>query len=486
MFNAVQRSRTSASFDQVCKMSSFAAKRRARVIKVADEDGAAGKVSSTTENGGAKEELLKPLFGSKSGRKPFRQSGLRKSFNPADEDGLGGGANNAKDDEGDDGPAVARPSVSRSSSLKQKKKPPKSRLSFGGAAGDPENGEADEPITPKRVPLGQRALENRAAKRGMAIRGLPTRSLDDDDDRPKYSKEFLNELQSSTPSTPRDLSTLHTDDADDMELDASELEGALVVDTPAAPSPKASTQILSEAEIRVRKERRARLAQEEGFLAVEDEEEEDRFGRKKDGTRLLHEDEDLGEGFDDYVEDGGLSLGQRAAKERRKRERQQMAELITAAEGHTSDSSSDSDAERRIAYEAAQTRAGLDGLKKAKKDPAGDVSQVPPKITPLPSVTECLARLQSTLKGMEEDIESKNARVEQLRREKEEINKREGEVQALLDETGRKYQEAMGQGRVEGAAINASGPGAELARERGLDSLGTTPRRLDQEDVEMS
>lgn len=319
----------------------------------------------------------------------------------------------------------------------------------------------------------------------MAIRGLPTRSLDDDDDRPKYSKEYLSELQSSTPNTPRDLSTLHMDDADEMELDVSELEGALVVDTPIVPSPN-PIRILSEPEIRERKERRARLAQEEGFLSVEDEDEEDRFGRKKDDTRLLPEDEDLGEGFDEYVEDGGLSLGKRAAKERRKRERQQMAELITAAEGHTSDSSSDSDAERRIAYEAAQTRAGLDGLKKPKKGQADDLLQVPPKITPLPSLTECLARLQATLKGMEDDIKSKNAGLEQLRREREEINNREGEVQALLDETGRKYQDAMGQGRVEGGAINAPGPGAELARERGLDSLGTTPRRLDQEDVEMS
>ncbi|KAJ6442826.1 fungal specific transcription factor domain-containing protein [Purpureocillium lavendulum] len=485
-------------------MSSFAAKRKARVIKVADDEGDAPGAPASTENGSGVEgkcrgrfsqlvpmgsrliwawtEPPKPLFGAKSGRKPFRQSGLRKSFNAVDDDTQSTGGEEARDDNDDDGPVVVRPSIGRAGS-KQKKTTPKPRISFGGDPGDADNGEAEAFSTPKKAPLGMKAMENSAAKRGVPLRGLPTRTLQDDDDRPRYSKEYLSELQSSTPNTPRDISTLHIGDADEMELDASELEGALVVESP-APSPKPTTQILSEAEIREKKERRARLAKEEGFLSVEDEE-EDSFGKKKDDTRLQREDEDLGEGFDDYVDDGGLSLGKRATKERRKKERQQMAELISAAEGHTSDSSSDSDAERRIAYESAQTRAGLDGLKKPTKNPANDLLQVPPKITPLPSLTECLAKLQASLKSMEDDLKTKNARVEQLRREKQEIVTREGEVQALLDETGRKYQEAMGRGKTEAVpGANAAQATLELPGERGLESLGTTPRRAD-EDVDM-
>ncbi|PWI72735.1 hypothetical protein PCL_09750 [Purpureocillium lilacinum] len=486
-------------------MSSFAAKRKARVIKVAD-DGEAEGASAPTETGSAGEgkhrdrglqpglmssrltwtrtEPLKQSSGAKFARKPFRQSGLRKSFNPADDDTPSTGGDEAKDDE-DDGPVVVRPSIGRAGS-KHKKKIPKPRISFGGDAGDAENGDAEEPSMPKKAPLGLKAMENSAAKRGVPLRGLPTRSLHDDDDRPKYSKEYLSELQSSTPNTPRDISTLHIGDADEMELDASELEGALVVDSP-VPSPQPTTQILSEAEIREKKERRARLAKEQGFLSVEDDDEEDRFGKKKDDTRLQREDEDLGEGFDEYVEDGGLSLGKRATKERRKKERQQMAELISAAEGHTSDSSSDSDAERRIAYESAQTRAGLDGLKKPTKNATDDLLKVPPKITPLPSLTECIAKLQASLKSMEQDIKTKNARVEQLRKEKQEIMAREAEVQALLDETGRKYQAAMGKGTTEAAptAAGTTQAALELGGERGLESLGTTPQRADQEDVDM-
>lgn len=269
-----------------------------------------------------------------------------------------------------------------------------------------------------------------------------------------------------------------------MELDASELEGALVVDSAAVEASKSGCRILSEAEIREKKERRARLAMEQGFLPIDD----DKDGRKKkDDGRLLAEDEDLGEGFDDFVKDGGLSLGRRAQRSRRKQERRQMAELISAAEGHSSDSSSDSDAERRIAYEAAQAKAGMDGLKKPQANPAEELVRVPAKISPMPGLAECLARLQARLKTMESDIKSKHATVEQLRREKEEIAQREGQVQVLLDETGRKYQEAMAKGKSEGLKVNGEGQNAELAGERGLESLGTTPARPkgDVEDVDM-
>lgn len=379
---------------------------------------------------------------------------------------------------------VVRPAVSRSGSSKQKKRPNKSsRLSFGGD--EPTTGEDDssEVVTPKKVPLGQRVLENSAIKRGITNRGLPLRSFGDDDDRPRYSKEYLSELQSSTPNTPGNISTYPPDD-DEMELDASELEGAMVVKSSDLGMSKPSTTILTEAEIKEKKERRARLAMEQGFLSVEDDEDEDRFGRKKkDDTRLIAEDEDLGEGFDNYVEDGGLSLGKRAEKERRKHERQKMAELITAAEGHTSDSSSDSDAERRIAYEAAQTRAGLDGLKKPKKKPNEDLLQAPPKITPLPSLTECLSRLQATLRGMEQELKSKEVRVTKLQTERDEILIREKEVQALLDETGKKYQEAMGQGKLEDGAAPRAGLAAEVVGERGLENLGTPARKDEDGDI---
>ena len=429
-------------------------------------------------------DASKPLFTPKSSRKPFRQSNLRKTFNTDDDDesaGTSGDGSARKDEEEEDGPAVVRPMNSRSGSARQKSRPkPSSKLSFGVEAADAT---ADDDV-PKKPSLGQRTLENSAFKKGLGTRGLPVRSMqEDDDDRPRYSKEYLAELQSTTPNTPQDVSSLAINDPDEMELDASELEGAMIVDSSAAIPAKHETTMLTDAEIREKKERRARLAQESGFLSMEDDDDGMRLRPKKEETRLKAEDEELGEGFDDYVEDGGLSLGKRAERERKKQERAKMAELIHNAEGNDTDSSADSDAERRIAYESAQTRAGMDGLKKPRKDPNGALLQVPPKITPLPVLSECIARLQASLKAMEEDVSSKARRVQQLQTERQEIIKREGEVQALLDETGKRYQEAMGKGGIENGSADGAPAVAksELAGERGLESLGATPRRNGEE-----
>lgn len=492
-------------------MSSFGAKRKPRVIKVSDKDDRPESAQSSDEGGALKtsksshatllilffadgnkrltmicnSDPSKPVFKSKTGQKSFRKSALRKAFSPPNDGSSTNDAFANPDEEESDGPAVVRPNASRNNSSSRNRRVPKSsRVSFGTEPGDDEDGEGGVVKPPKKATLGKRVLENNATKKGIATRGLPVRSFrdEDEDDRPKYSKEYLNELQSSTPNTPQNAPALHMDGSDGMDLDPSELEGALVVESSVYTPTKPDTRILSEAEIHEKKERRARLAMEQDFLSVEDDDDGDYLNRKKkDDTRLKPEDEDFGEGFDDLVEDGGLSLGKRAEKERRKRDKQQMAELIIAAEGHTSDSSEDSDAERRIAYEAAQTRAGMDGLKKPKKDRAQELLQVPLRITPLPSLSECIARLQISLKAMENEINGESAVVQQLRNERADIVKRESEVQALLDETGKKYQEAIGQGKFETSTVKSAGPGAELMGERGLESIGTTPRRTGDE-----
>ncbi|CEJ89198.1 hypothetical protein VHEMI05056 [[Torrubiella] hemipterigena] len=464
-------------------MSSFSGRRKARLINVDDDD---GNGITNTDKGAADASTSddsQPKFTPKFTKKPIRQSGLRKTFQPEDLDdpNLNSGSAAGQDD---DGPIVVRPKFGS----KLKKKAPKSRLSFGG---DKLDGEEEDDGTSeagiKASASAKPASGGLKAKTGL--RGLPMRTFNDDDDRPKYSKAYLEELQSSTPTTPRDTPPNQSTDDDPMILDPSELEGAMIVDSPTMPPaavPK--TEILSEAQIQEKKARRARLAQEQGFLSVESDDDEEERKKEKGDTRLKADEENLGEGFDDYVEDGGLSLGKRAVKERKRRDRQKIAEMITAAEGNTSDDSSDSDAARRIAYESAQTRAGMDGLKRPKKDATQDLLQVPQKITPLPNLTECLSRLQTSVASMRQQITTKQAEVTQLEAERDSITRREAEVQTLLDETGKKYQEAMNRTKDAGAQVDRLGvpshgiAALQVAEGRGLESLGATPSRSMDED----
>ncbi|KAL2022101.1 hypothetical protein VTK56DRAFT_6145 [Thermocarpiscus australiensis] len=496
-------------------MSFFGAKRKARIIQSLEDEEDDLKSSP---NGGEEQQSDQsaPQGRIKFGRnKPAKSSSLRRTISIDDDDdsqtGSGSApASTARDDEDEDpsAPVVIRPAIGRSGSTRKKKQPgiPSSRLSFGPSEGGADEADAAASAGSKSLPpnksLSQQTLEKNALRRSASMQNppgnLPMR-FGGQEERPRYSKEYLEELQSSTPNTPQDLSSLQIhDDGDEMELDPSELEGALVVPstdlTTRETGPTAApTRILSEAEIRERKERRARLAKEAEFISLEggsdDEAGQVHFPRtKKKESRLVPEDEDLGEGFDEFVSDGGLALGRKAEREAARRHRQEMAELINAAEDGSEDES-DSEAERRAAYEAAQRRAGLDGLPREDRDFDTDTAVGPdaiPRMKPLPKLEEVLQRMRDIVQGLEDEVTKKRARIESLEKEKEEILAREKEVQEILNQAGAKYQAIVG--GAGGAAgdmaklasqspLRTMPPGivGEIPMERGLENFGATP-----------
>jgi len=540
------------------EMSAFAAKRKARIIQTLDDDDDTDMGSSTVEED--KKEGEFPTMASlgacadtdtkskqadalpivpvpqapiKFGRsKPAKSSSLRKSINFNDDDAIqigDGGALLARDTgiasagDGDDdafGLVVVRPALSRSGSTKQKKRhSTASRLSFGPDDSAAREGEGApvEVITPKK-PLAQRALQNNALRKSASFQNLaslPTR-FGSDEDRPRYSKEYLEELQSSTPNTPQKVSSLGIEDGDVMDLDPSELDGALIVQSQdlsrRSPSAQALTtrdapsvaHVLSETEIRERKERRARLAHETDFISLDasddDSAEPNRitlnFAKKKTESRLIAEDEDLGEGYEEFVSDGGLALGRKAEREAERRHRQEMAELIQAAEDNSDAESDDSEAERRAAYESAQRRAGMDGLQRPDDDDAdmeeGGASVIP-RMKPLPDVNEVIQRMRNLVRGLEDEVAHKRARIADLEKEKEEISARENEVQEVLNQAGAKYQALVGSAAVAGDVsklVTQSPlrlpPGMSdlpVPVERGLESFGTPTKRPDAEEM---
>jgi hypothetical protein len=359
-------------------------------------------------------------------------------------------------------------------------------LSFGPGeiiSGDAAEAlEDDELFTPKKATLGRRVIESNALRKSLPAYQIPIRGGDDEDDKPMYSKDYLNELKSSTPSTPKDLRALSATADDDEGLDESELEGAMIVDTEGLSSTIAA--IPTEAEIREKKERRARLAHEQDFISLKDAGPDDIQQlsllprKKKVETRLVREDEDLGEGFDEFVDDGRISLGKKAEREAKRRQRAAMAEMIHEAEGSDSDPSDDSEAERLTAFESAQARAGMDGL--SKPDPAAAANQIPPKITPLPNLTECLQRLQTTMSGMQMELARRTSKMEELQREKKEILAREQEVQRLLKEAGDRYAAMRADTGLPAVDAKALADGHNgffdpMTANRGLESFGNTP-----------
>ncbi|KAI0190950.1 nineteen complex-related protein 2-domain-containing protein [Xylaria flabelliformis] len=524
-------------------MSSFGSKRKARKITVQDDDDEAPSLESLNPPPEPQEPALQPTF---KNRKPFKQSSLRKSVNFNDEapidpsrDVKTSNSTDETEDQDDGGASVRiRPSATKPGVAKSKKRQSNSRLSFGPSEVTADDDDAmvlgEEAFTPKKSGLAASATDSSAYKKGISknlpLSRLPMRSMDDDDDRPRYSKEYLSELQSATPNAPQDLSSLHIED--EMSLDPSELEGAMIVDTEPSTSLTAgpsTTAVLTEAEIREKKERRARLAKQKGsrdtedFISLSDDDNDERragdsyltllsrnSGSKAD-TRLVAEDEDLGEGFDEFVEDGGLSLGRKAEREARKRHRAEMASMISAAEGAGSDgeaaASDDSEAERQAAFEAAQTRAGMDGLAEEREQQRKrlgareGVVPVPPKITPLPDLSVLVEAFKARMRQKEADLIRMRAHIAGLKAEREGIIKREPEVQRLLNEAGERYRALMIPGGAENAhqtngesetnnaneesTVTAAktlldqfrdgGPGTP--GERGLESLGTTPVR---------
>ncbi|KAL1979799.1 hypothetical protein VTN96DRAFT_5184 [Rasamsonia emersonii] len=377
---------------------------------------------------------------------------------------VGGEEEDVEEDKTEQGtePVVKRPGN------KQKQKS-KLRLSFGpGETSMTEDGgETSEVITPKRPSLGRRVLEKNTFQRSSRLSGsfehLPFR-VGQDQDRPSYGEDYLKELRDSTPSTPRNINSLQPDgDETDKVVDVAAKFGEIE---------KTSTQtvIPSEAEIRMKKERRARLAREQEYISLNGGDEEDYLpldGKKeKNNTRLVRDDEDFAEGFDEYVEDGRLSLGRKAELEQQRRQREEMRELIEEAENTSEED--DSDVEHKAAYEAAQTRAAIGSDR-------GDLStrpRTPPKVTSLPHLANILERLRASLAEMENSKKLLVNRMEELRKEKADIAVREVEIQTLIKEAGEKYEKL----RIEAGLAPGEGglPGDAPPNDRGLESLGTS------------
>jgi hypothetical protein len=383
--------------------------------------------------------------------------------------------------------------------LNKPKKRSALRLSFGpdeasaGNAGEGSDEEAVRKVVrpPKKLGPGRTSLGKKAELRGLATsEDLPFRA-GLEEDRPSYSKAYLDELKQSTPATPKKEFSPAPKDGDD---------GSKAIDVASKFGPQAferASAIPSEAEIKEKKERRARLAKEKEYISFEPNSDDDidqnqlsdedarqimrRTGAymedKYDNpeSRLVRDNEDFAEGFEEYVEDGKMSLGRKAQREAAVKRRAEMAAMIDQAEGGSpKEDSSDSEAERNAAYEAAQARAGTYGAKKRSAGGARD--GIPPKLRPIPDLGSVAATLKRRLEKMKEAQAVKLRRLEQIKVEKKEIAEREAWIQTQLKETAERYDRLRVEaGMASGALTPINGDGPKMLMDRGLETLGATP-----------
>lgn len=128
-----------------------------------------------------------------------------------------------------------------------------------------------------------------------------------------YTKEYLSELKSSTLSTPPAARPPITNYDTDMSFDATELAGAVIVDTEM--TEESVSEIPAESAIQAAKEKRERLKQtktqisqaEEDFISLSVTRRDEGYQGPHPESRLMREDDELGEG------DDGASLSMSAA-----------------------------------------------------------------------------------------------------------------------------------------------------------------------------
>ncbi|KAF2146886.1 uncharacterized protein K452DRAFT_315089 [Aplosporella prunicola CBS 121167] len=449
-------------------------------------------------------------------RKSFGSRGRVPRKVGQDDDDESGAASSGGDHAHAPEPVVKRPAS-------KTKKRSSLRLSFGPAeSGADSEGDGGAVFTPKKSNLSRIATQRNAERKGfrasLSADQIPSRRDATDDERPSYSKDYLDELRNSTPSTPKEeYQKGNGKDVDTMikDLDIASKFGPLAT-LSASTTPSA---IPTDAEIREKKERRARLAQQQqqrnpdfmsldasdddGAAAASDGYDSDDLDRPRDSalrssgikekyaeTRLVPDDEDIAEGFDEFVSDGRIALGRAAEREAARRRRAEMASMIADAEGGdgtpagtaaNNDDDDDSEAERNAAYEAAQTRAGTyaarDRATNVEEDPARP--RTPPRIAPLPELGGVVARLRGAVRAAEEARAAKARRVEELVRERKDIVAQEEWIQKELREAGERYERLRAEaGGAGGAAtpVDANGVGGRGGTTpRGLDSLGASP-----------
>ncbi|KAI0087050.1 nineteen complex-related protein 2-domain-containing protein [Irpex rosettiformis] len=331
---------------------------------------------------------------------------------------------------GDESPSILAAKLKNK--LKTRTKP-KSKLSFGGADEDEGDGEV---FKVKKSNLSRKLALGKSSLVGNVSPSSHNPTSSRPEDRPTYDAAYLSELKAATPSSRpkmnKDESISYDNDISlnvDSPGNVSHLQE--VVDLTGDVDMEAS--IPSSSAINAAKEKRERLRQtepfEQDFISLSLTKRQDISQGPHPESRLVREDDEVGEGDDEYAEytsaQERIALGKKSRKVEARKRREEMNEMIVDAEEQD---------EETMEWEQEQLRRG--GLKTGESDvkPQKQTykpSPIPP-MTPIPQLAPAIARLTAALTALTTSHAQNTLAMHSLADEKAQLEVREKEMREMV------------------------------------------------------
>ncbi|KAI0693217.1 nineteen complex-related protein 2-domain-containing protein [Cytidiella melzeri] len=328
---------------------------------------------------------------------------------------------------GEDSPSVVAAKLKNK--LKSRTKP-KTKLSFGADEdeGDGEVFQVKKSNLSRKIALGKSAMTSNVSPSPFDPTSSPRT-----EDRPTYNAAYLSELKAATPTARPKLS-----EGDSMSYDG---DVSLNVESPAQASrmqevvdlTDMDTYIPSNSAINAAKEKRERLRKtgnpEDDFISLSLTQRSDYSQGPHPESRLVREDDEMGEGEEEFAEytsaQERIALGKKSRKVEAQKRRVEMSEMIVDAEEQD---------EETMEWEQEQLRRG--GLR-TEESPL--TAQKPtykpapiPTMTPIPTLAPAIARLTAALTALTTSHAQNTATMGSLADERALLETREKEMRDMI------------------------------------------------------
>ncbi|KAL1760388.1 nineteen complex-related protein 2-domain-containing protein [Schizophyllum commune] len=328
----------------------------------------------------------------------------------------------------EDSAGAESPSAIATKLKKQAKKAKvKTPLSFGA---EEQEGEGTE-FKVKKSKLSQKLSHG---NKSALPPNLDQASITPQSSAPKYDQNYLNELKANTP-TARPTFATDVDPEMAMDVDSTDMTVSVIdvdaLDEPVEPAPLIPT----ESTVKAAKERRERSRKtgqpaDEDFISLSLVQREAEYQGPHPTSRLMREEDDLGEGDDEFAEytsaKDRIALGKKSRKAEAAKRREDIQELIADAEEED---------EEAMEWEQEQIRRGGQLPTDVPGKPAKAVykpAPIPPS-TPIPTLAPALARLTQQLSQLTASHASTTSALNAVAKERDEIEEREKEMREMVE-----------------------------------------------------